>query len=168
MAEGAKQTLLRIVEELITDVSNSAYSIPTSEVEPQAMEVDETPTAPATTELGYEIPQTTLHNILSLLTTFGIPSEVVGDIPFRNIQNLDIIISRIVFTFKEDFGFEMGTLGNWDYEALVPKFRENFGDKLAILKGLSHEHLIRLGEILYHPGHTILFATEMRQYIQGK
>jgi len=147
MAEGAKQTLLRIVEELITDVSNSAHSIPTSEVEPQAMEVDETPTVPATTEPGYEIPSAKLHEILSLLGTCGIPSEVVEDTPFRNIFNFDTVISNIFIAFREDFGFEVRGLTPTDYADFVPTFTKKLGDKLAVLKGLSHEHLVRLSEI---------------------
>jgi len=94
------------------------------------MEVDEIPTAPATTEPGYEILQTMLDKILLLLTPFGIPSEVVGDTPFCNIFNLDSIISNIIIAFPEDFGFEVQGLTPTDYVDLVPTFTEKLGNKL--------------------------------------
>ena len=162
MAEGMKQkTLLQILEDLLTDVSTSPDSIPTSESEGQEMDVDENPPATATTDPSHEIPQAGLDKIVSTITGFGFPPNIVGDSAFNTIRDLDTIVSEIVLTFKEDFGF---ALSRPDFVALVP----TLAGRLPELKDVSHERLVRLGEVLHYPRHTILFDTEIRQYTLAK
>ena len=150
-----KKTLLQILEDLLTDVSTSPDPILTSESEGQDMDVDENPPATATTDPSHEIPQAALDEVLSAITDFGIPSNVVGGSAFIAIRDLDTIVSIIVSTFKEDFGF---ALSHTNFVALVP----TLAGRLTALKDVSHERLVRLGEVLHYPRHTILFDTEIR------
>jgi len=142
MAEGMKEkTLLQILEDLLTDVSTSPDPILTSESEEQDMDVDENPPATATTDPSHEIPQAALDEILFTITNFGIPAKIIGDSALNNITSLDTIVSEIVDTFKEVFGFE---LSETRIKALVP----TLAGRLPELKDVSHERLVRLGEVL--------------------